>query len=206
MNALRVITSEIRQHDGLYSLNDLHKASGGARKHQPSNFMRVDTTVALMEEIKSSDLRISPAKTLAGCKGGTYVCKELVYAYAMWISPKFHLAVIRAFDALQQAPTHPPAEPPIAIPMMLGGDAQRLAGQRFLVAFSDEGHAATIPVPPEALVMTPDQFADAIRHSDSLIMTTDTLFRLYEAINARLRMRFAALRWLEKTAITEPPR
>ena len=107
MTALTILSSEIRQFDGLYSLNDLHAASGGNRKHQPSNFMRMDTTLELIAEIKSSDLRIIPFNSLAGRKGGTYVCRELVYAYAMWISPKFHLQVIRAFDALQAAAVPP---------------------------------------------------------------------------------------------------
>lgn len=112
MNALTVLTSEIRLHDGLYSLNDLHKASGGSTKDKPANFMRLDTTQALIDEIRCSDLSIIPTKTITG-RGkaqGTYVCKELVYAYAMWISPKFNLAVIRAFDALHTGvqPTPPP--------------------------------------------------------------------------------------------------
>ncbi|KWH45808.1 hypothetical protein WM00_29960 [Burkholderia cepacia] len=38
---------------------------------------------------------------------GTFVAKELVYAYAMWISPAFHLKVIRAYDEMVSQATVP---------------------------------------------------------------------------------------------------
>ncbi|PJC85317.1 hypothetical protein CSW98_15940 [Vibrio sp. HA2012] len=160
MTNLTIFSKEIRTLDGLYSLNDLHKASGNARKHQPNLFVRLDSTKELINEIeRSTDLWIDTEVTKDGIpslsvkhdergknsyfesdlgiprskeiecssdlrngnesrcsdlsiaikaiKGGhkhqgTWVCKELVYAYAMWISAKFHLQVIRAFDAMQQ--------------------------------------------------------------------------------------------------------
>jgi len=99
---------------GRYCLNDLHRASGGAAKDQPALFLRTATTKALIGELEanSTDSQSSPVDSKAGVTGGTYVAKELVYAYAMWISPAFHLKVIRAYDALQaSARPAPPAAP-----------------------------------------------------------------------------------------------
>ena len=104
MTALTIGSSKIRQIDGFYSLNDLHVASGGAEKHQPAFFLRNEQTKALIEEVNSANLQNlnagNPAiKTERGKYGGTYACKELVIAYAAWISPAFHLKVIRVFLA-----------------------------------------------------------------------------------------------------------
>lgn len=107
MNALTLGTSAIRLHDGLYSLNDLHKAAGGAVKHQPTRFIRLDQTQELVAELDSPEMVNGPVRVIKGSVNpGTYVCRELVYAYAMWISPKFHLAVIRAFDAMHTGQTN----------------------------------------------------------------------------------------------------
>lgn len=96
---LSILNNQIRTLDNLYSLNDLHIASGGQANHRPSLFIRLETTKDLIDEIskevRSTDLIF---KTLRGRNiQGTWACEELVLAYAMWISPKFHLVVLRAF-------------------------------------------------------------------------------------------------------------
>lgn len=99
MNALAVIISNtsIRQDaEDRFCLNDLHKASGGQAKHKPSEWLRNKQTVALIEEIEKAGISAIQSKQQLG----TYVVKELVYAYAMWISPAFSLKVIRTFDTL----------------------------------------------------------------------------------------------------------
>ncbi|SIR77545.1 KilA-N domain-containing protein, partial [Moraxella cuniculi DSM 21768] len=99
MNALTINAQAISQLNGLYSLNDLHKASGNEKNHQPSNFMANKQTKELITEIESENT-IAYHTINGGHNRGTYVCEELVYAYAMWISAKFNLMVIRAFKAL----------------------------------------------------------------------------------------------------------
>ena len=105
---LVIVNTEIRTDaEGRYSLNDLHKAAGGEERHQPAFFLRNEQTQSLISEIErsansqiGSDRGIPLSVKKGGHNQGSYGAKELVYAYAMWISPKFHLQVIRAYDAL----------------------------------------------------------------------------------------------------------
>ena len=90
---------------GRYCLNDLHRASGSLDRHKPAFWLRNEQTAQLIGELQNSNSDISePVSVIrGGNEQGTYVCRELVYAYAMWISAAFNLKVIRTFDALQAA-------------------------------------------------------------------------------------------------------
>lgn len=83
--------------EGRFCLNDLHKAAGGEKRHQPSDWLRLLQTKSLIEEIEHTIPGIPGIESKQGL--GTFVVKELVYAYAMWVSPSFHLKVIRTFDS-----------------------------------------------------------------------------------------------------------
>ena len=111
--ALTIASTSVRQDEhGRFCLNDLHKASGGADRNKPGNWLMLTYTKELEAEIAIAG--IPAINTQRGRYGGTYAVKELVYAYAMWVSPKFHLAVIRAYDQMVTSgrvqPTRQPAE------------------------------------------------------------------------------------------------
>lgn len=102
---LKISNVPVRQDSaGRFSLNDLHKAAGGYQKLRPKYWLENHQTKELIGEMEKGG--IPPISTSLGRTGGTYVAKELVYAYAMWISPAFHLKVIRAYDAMATQP-HP---------------------------------------------------------------------------------------------------
>ena len=178
MNEIVIADKTIRLSDGLYCLNDLHKASGGEKRYAPNRWLRLLQTSELIRELEFeqcdtqiwgsmknqslSDTQIwgsmknqslsepqiwgsmknqSLIKTIKGFgkNQGTFVCRELVYSYAMWISPKFHLQVVRAFDALVSgraavSAVCPNQLPPSVIPFELSvprtaDEARKLASQ-----------------------------------------------------------------------------
>ncbi|EAA8955353.1 KilA-N domain-containing protein [Salmonella enterica] len=166
-----IIISDVKIHmdsEGRYSLNDLHVASGKEEKHQPAFFMRRNETIELINEIfNSADMQNkNPVLSKKGRYGGTYVCKELVYSYAMWISAAFALKVIRAYDAMVTATQERKAiggktsvaeRTPLrdAVNMLVGkkglryDDAYNMVHQRFGIDSIDELSIEQIPLAVE---------------------------------------------------------
>lgn len=105
-NNLVISDIQIRQDaEGRFCLNDLHKAAGYENKHRPSLWLKNKQAIELVDEIAKAGnpalKQNQPVNVInGGNQPGTYVVKPLVYAYAMWISPVFHLHVIEAYDAL----------------------------------------------------------------------------------------------------------
>lgn len=125
--------------EGRYCLNDLHNAAGDLPKDQPAKYFANQQAKDLISEIGDHSVHVVRGY---GKEQGTYVCKELVYAYAMWISPAFSLKVIRAYDAIRQDTDgrlghDEKGVSSIHTPGGLGGgiaparvDARRLAGEK----------------------------------------------------------------------------
>lgn len=108
MNSMIAIDSVAIRQDpqGRYCLNDLHRAAGGEERHKPKYWSTLQQTQELVQALTEGGIppleQNQPLNTIhGGNQQGTYVCKELVYSYAMWISAAFNLKVIRTVDAAQ---------------------------------------------------------------------------------------------------------
>lgn len=109
--ALIISDTQIRQDtEGRYCLNDLHRASGGQPRHKPGNWLRSQQVVDLIELLKSEIFPGAPEIIQSKQQLGTFISIELVYDYAMWISPAFKVEVIRAHRAVM-AQARPEALP-----------------------------------------------------------------------------------------------
>lgn len=171
MTNLSILSKQIRLNDGLYSLNDLHRASGTTQTHRPSNFIRTAQTKELIQAIEQSSNMSSAIKTCkGGTNAGTYVCKELVYAYAMWISPQFHLQVIRAFDAQQQMAITKAPDP--------------LDYQRILLTIENGQTTRTQALALDDMVTSFDKLPNVIR--ESMAIQPYQLLEIAKAANEKL--------------------
>jgi anti-repressor protein len=143
-----IADTSIRQDaDGRFCLNDLHRAAGSEKRHGASYWLANQQTRDLVAELETTGI---PVVTLEGRNGGTFVMKELVYAYAMWISPAFHLKVIRAYDGMV-------TKPQFALPQSLP-EALRLAAD-----LAEKNEALTLKVVEQApKVQFHDDVASAI--------------------------------------------
>lgn len=111
---------------GRFCLNDLHQASGGERKNQPQYFLDNVKTKDLVQELIDTGIPVSPVEVVrGGLNQGTYVVKQIVYAYAMWISAKFHLKVINTFDAATNQAQLPDLNNPAQLRDLLLGYAEQ---------------------------------------------------------------------------------
>lgn len=105
--------------EGRFNLNALHRASGGKKNKQPSNWLRLDTTQELIGELTqelsgSSDMRndteipVSLVNVVqGGRRQGTFVHEELAIEYAGWISARFRIKVNRTFRDYKSGKLNP---------------------------------------------------------------------------------------------------
>lgn len=141
--AIEIDGAVIRQDQfGRYCLNDLHKASGEEIKNRPATWLQNQQTQALAVEVEKDG--IPSIYTKQGV--GTFVRKELVYAYAMWISPSFNLKVIRTFDAVANHQQLPDLNNPAQLRDLLLGYAEQniqLAAENKTLSAAIENITAT---------------------------------------------------------------
>lgn len=101
MQAITILDTSIRQDaEGRYSLNDLHKAAGNDKRHQPANFLRADGVQAFIDVLDSTPQNRgvpSLATVNGGRAPGTYAAELVVYRYAAWISAAFEVKVYSVF-------------------------------------------------------------------------------------------------------------
>lgn len=184
----------IRQdNDGRFCLNDLHKASFAKDSKKPSEWMRNMQTKEIIDELISeagnpSSITQKIICTIrGGLNQGTYAVKELVYAYAMWISPKFHLQVIRAYDEMvsrqfeslrkQQQPSM------LHIPEPISSDANRYAvikndGVTTIrdatnFSFVDVGHTSNLRRDFKTIIQALTELAHRVKIVDGEISAND---------------------------------
>ncbi|EGY9190006.1 KilA-N domain-containing protein [Salmonella enterica] len=223
-----IIISDIKIHmdsDGRYSLNDLHKAAGKEHRHLPNYWLDLQQTKELIEEILNTGNPVfkkdgvlnahicvfKPVASKKGRYGGTYVCKELVYSYAMWISAAFALKVIRAYDSLVSGVMMDTQPQPKAIANKTSveertplRDAVNMLVSKKKVKYPDAYNMINQRFNVESITeLEPDQINEAIEYAHRLVLEGEFLGKQHDmpAVNKQFSdEEVCSLAWLWLTA------
>lgn len=101
MDNLVLNGTEIRSDEfGRYCLTDIYRASNLPAHKRPVKFEATQTFKGVQDVLKVRTGTFNPyEKTRGRYNGGTWACKEMLIAYAMWVSPEFMVKVIDVFFA-----------------------------------------------------------------------------------------------------------
>ena len=87
-----------RSENDLYSLNDLHKASGGEEATKPYRFLEVAKNATFVKSLQALTPDTPVLVTVkGGANPGTWGSEEVAYKYASWISDDFDILVMSTF-------------------------------------------------------------------------------------------------------------
>lgn len=103
-------------------------------------------------------------------------------------------AYIHAFNRMEATiKAEKPVPNPLGAFCHLNGPTEVLAGQRFLVSFSDDGtHYTAKPIPSDCCVMTPQQFLRALNEPNGIWIDSATLTEFVVSCVRRLERRASA--------------
>ncbi len=106
MNEVNIAGIKISQNEnGLWSLNDLHRASGGNPNQRPRDFLDTERAKRLIEALSQPGDSRHIIIGISGPHGGTFGVKHVLVAYSIYLSVEMEVAVQGAFlEKVEQNP------------------------------------------------------------------------------------------------------
>jgi len=141
-----------------------------------------EQTKSLIAEVDKAG--IPALRTTRGRYASTYACRELVIAYASWISAAFHLKVIRVFlDGSMQPPAQPlpPPVPTRTVTFTIPQDETHNA--RWLLDIDRHGNERSQRLPKDTHVLSRDRLVRIlIQNPADLNMTLEERLSILGAL------------------------
>jgi hypothetical protein len=130
---------------GRLCLTDLWRAAGAEENQRPSQWLRLPGTETLISQLGTETVGLSHSlvETSEGRSGGAWSHYLLALAYAEYLSPAFHLRVLRVYSQAT-AGQLPPPKPVAALPERVQAAAVMARAVGEVLQLSPQSVAASI--------------------------------------------------------------